>query len=126
MKLRWQRQVAWLTLCAVFLAAVAPAVTHAISRVSTLAYAELCSTATPRRIAPDERSTPAPADERPGSAHCPFCRLHSYAPALPAPGVALAIPIAFDIRPPLAEARLELPTGLLWSSARSRAPPAFS
>jgi len=122
-----RRQVAWLALCAVAFAAVAPSVSRWAVSSAGWTWVSICGASGVKRIALETGpAAPAPSDKHGGGTHCPFCRLQDHLPVLPPVDLALFLPAAaqsdepsaFDIQPVRARP--------LRAPALSRAPPASS
>jgi hypothetical protein len=123
-----RRTTAALACMAILLAALAPAISHALSDrgKSHSLWAEICSSAG-LKLVKLELGPKAPAHGEPVSAfdHCPFCQTHGSMPGLP-PTVSLSLP-AYSGTFPLPELFYQAPRPLfVWASAQSRAPPFHS
>ena len=120
------RLATWAAFVAVLMAALAPAVSHALASRGDAGWVEVCTAEGSRWVqgsgGPGESQAPAGAH---ALDHCGYCTLHTDEPALPTagprtepvPAATHALPIAF-----LRAAR----TAHAWVSAQPRAPPAFS
>jgi len=104
---RLRRQLAWLALCAMVFAALAPATSQWAGSRASQVWTEICGASHTERIALATESTP-PADDHGYVTHCPFCRLLQHFPVLPpaergfiGPAAEQGdIPSGFDPRPP--------------------------
>ncbi|MDB5805399.1 MAG: hypothetical protein JWN73_2721 [Betaproteobacteria bacterium] len=120
---RTRRFAAWLATFAILLAALAPAVSHAMAAVrGGASWVEVCTATGPALVkvageqAPVKDSAPSHFD------HCPFCFTHTGAAGLP-PAVA-AVPVVTGATA-LPELFLRAPRPLFaWAAAQARAPPA--
>jgi hypothetical protein len=115
--------VSWLAILAMVMAALAPAVSHALGKSSPVTWAEICTTGS-KRVAVEgdaagKNSVPGPAHLL---EHCPFCSLH---------GAAMGMPPASDLAIAVVTLPAETPAAFLhaartqdvWVSAQPRAPP---
>jgi hypothetical protein len=116
---------AWIALCAIVFAAVAPSVSRALAASGDAMWVEVCTSDGLKRVALDAGSSKTPPAAHAG-ADCPFCRLQAHVPVIPAPDYTLLFlnpdrPVAI---PRLTEAscRSAIARGL----ALSRAPPSCS
>lgn len=118
-----RRLATWIAVLAVLMAALAPAISHALASDGSSAWIEVCTAQGSRWLQADaERGE----DSTPGTGqtlkHCPYCNLHpnvlgippTPVMALPASESATAVPRAFLAAPHT------LP---VWTSAQPRAPP---
>jgi len=106
------------------MAALAPAVTHALRKSSQLMWTEICTSTGSKLVVVDGEA--AGKVRVPGAAHllehCPFCSIH---------GAALGMPPASDAMIAVAAMPAEIPAAFLhatrtldaWVSAQPRAPP---
>ena len=120
---RHQRLFAGLALAILLLAAVVPALSHALGRSSGHAQVEVCTAQGMRWVDIGERG-PADSQADPGHLleHCPFCRVHAPVLGLPPTDLTLALPSG--PRDALPRAYLLAPRRLhAWVSAPARAPP---
>lgn len=123
LQLRTRRFAAWLATFAILLAALAPAVSHAMTAVrGGASWVEVCTATGPALVkvageqAPVKDSAPSHVD------HCPFCSTHAGAAGLPP--AAAALPVATGAHA-LPELFLRAPRPLfVWAAAQARAPPA--
>lgn len=127
MKTATRHLAAWIASIAILFAALAPSVSHAMSTSSNGIWAEICSIAGTKYVKVDSDQG-SKADLSSASAihlkHCPFCATHAGSFALP-PDAAQMPPLLSlqDTRPLLFfQAPYPLPA---WTTAPSRAPPAF-
>lgn len=116
--------VSWLAILAVVMAALAPAVSHALGKSSPVTWAEICTSAGSKLVAVEGEA--AGKGSVPGAAHllehCPYCSLH---------GAAMGMPPASDLAIAVVTLPAEMPAALLhaartpdvWVSAQPRAPP---
>jgi hypothetical protein len=114
-----KRQVlhVWIAMLAVWFAALAPTVSHALAATTAAALAEMCTV--------DSGSKKAPMNTLHGMEHCAYCAMHGGAPALPPlPLNGFAVIGGHDFYPPLFyTAPQPLHT---WSASSPRGPPALS
>ncbi len=121
---RRTRPIAWIALCALLLATLAPAVSAWVgdgARSGTV-FAELCTDAGLVRVAVDDSGDDGPGTLRAGHGECPLCAAHT--PALAGPIARAGVPVP----PGLHEADPPEPTfrgraRVAWSPAQPRAPP---
>jgi Protein of unknown function (DUF2946) len=120
-----RRLSTWIAIFAVLLAALVPAVSHALGPAQGAAWFEVCSAQGSRWVqdgADDSNGAPSGLL---ALEHCPACASH--APALglpPAPFAGVAAP---DLGDALPQAFLEARRTLhAWASAQPRAPPPLS
>ena len=121
-----RRFTSWMAVLALLMAALAPAISHALGATTATSWTEVCTSQgskwVQRDAAPSDDS--APVTEH-ALEHCPYCSLHQHdvgiAPsplrALPAAELAHTVPQAFLTAPRTLHA---------WVSAQPRAPPLFS
>jgi hypothetical protein len=122
--------IAWIASLAILMAALAPAISHAVARGtgSSGSWAEICSALGAKRVRIDDaasepRIPAAPAEH--AFQHCPYCSFNAAAPGLPPtsalelrlPSLQFQAPALFLLAPA---------TAFVWLSAQSRAPPVFS
>lgn len=122
-RLRAHRRItSWIAALAVLLAALAPAVSHALGSRLGASWVEVCTLAGSKWVQPGEDSAPAGAQV---VEHCPYCTLHSPAIGMPpAPPADVPVLVAGPFVPP---AFLAAPRTLhAWASAQPRAPPVLS
>lgn len=112
----------WIAVLAVLMAALAPAISHALGSQGAASWVEVCSAQGSRWVQDDAQTgDPAPGVEH-ALEHCPCCSIHPDAlglppaplQALPAPAPRHAVPQAFLAAPRTLHA---------WVSAQPRAPP---
>lgn len=124
---KFRTALANLAMLVVALAALAPALSHALGYSPVAHWVELCSAQGTKRIAVNSAGESISPSERAmqHAEHCPFCHVeHSIAMLPPAP-----LPLV-----PQAEARLSMPAlfyaapcaSYAWAPALSRGPPALS
>jgi hypothetical protein len=116
----------WIAVLAILMAALAPAISHALMSGTKASWVEVCTSAGARwvNVAGDADEQPTPAGAH-ALDHCPYCSLHVDAvdvPVGPAPTVGAALP---SHAPAVARQASPRPRHA-WASARSRAPPLFS
>ena len=117
-------QTVWLAVLAVFVAALAPALSHALRSGAVDGWAEICSTEGARWIKVDPASK-APQPTAPAGhalEHCAYCSIHAATLGLPPALASWAAPID----PTRLAAALELPPtrGLgAWQRPQARGPP---
>jgi hypothetical protein len=116
--------VPWLAILAVVMAALAPAVSHALGKSSPVTWAEICTSTGGKLVAIE--GDVAGKSSVPGAAHllehCPFCSLH---------GAAMGMPPASDLVIAVVAMPADMPAAFLhatrtldvWVSAQPRAPP---
>ena len=122
-----RRLTAWIAMCAILLAALAPSVSHALATRDgkALSWMEICSSTGIKLVKTDKTSSPSQQHQAGCLEHCPFCSSHGNAVDLPA-SYDLALPdvSAGSLRPTLFH---HSPRPLfVWASAQSRAPPFHS
>jgi len=123
---RLHRRLAWLALCAMVFAALAPSVSKLLTASSGVTWVEVCSASGTRWVAlggVDSQRDDAPTAS---DKHCGYCVLQQHSPALPAPAV------AWEFQAPSAH-RLAIGPGGTTNFARftrsahlTRGPPTFS
>lgn len=123
----FRRITAALACMAILLAALAPAISHALSDAGQprSLWAEICSSTGLKQVKLESATTSSVHGE-PVSAfeHCPFCQCHGGMPALPP--AALDVP-AYSGSFPLPILFYQAPRPLFaWAGAQSRAPPFHS
>lgn len=114
----------WIAVLAVLMAAIAPAVSHAVGSPGAASWVEVCTAQGSKWVQNDAGGDSIPDAEH-ALEHCPYCSIHPNAvgipPAplqdLPAAGLAHAVPQAFLAAPRTLHA---------WVSAQPRAPPHLS
>lgn len=112
----------WIAIFAIFWAALAPTISHALADRGL--PAEICSAAGSTAIGAVDDASPQPSGAK-AFEHCPYCSLQAHGFALPVtplrlpPPPALVAPLPVDFGP------VALPR-LRWSSAPPRAPPFVS
>lgn len=124
-----RRFAAWIACCAILLAALAPALSHAfMSPEGQQAWVEICTAQGTKLIQVGAEHNPEASEPQPPTdhfEHCPFCNPNNVATGL-APGDDLFIATVEHHRvfPALF---YQAPNGLfVWNPAASRAPPAVS
>lgn len=124
-----RKLTAWIALCAIVLGAVAPALSHALSRFGDgdKRWVEVCTVAGTKLVAVDdsgEKGKAGDADVFPAE-RCPFCSTHGGAPALPATQI-----MPFSLNGTIEEVPslyLHAPRPLfIWAASQPRAPPVLS
>lgn len=121
-----RRQVAWIALCAVTFAGIAPAISQWVASSTGTTWVEICSSAGIKRVALGSDKAPVPVGDHGGTTHCPFCRLQNDLPAAPPFTVTLfRVAEAEDQKPQLPVAT-PVHTKSAWPPALSRAPPQIS
>lgn len=113
---------AWIALLAVLLGALAPALSHALSRADgEKRLIQVCTVAGMKMVAVDDSRDKGDAHVFPAE-RCAFCATHCDVPALPAmPSAPFALKARSDHLPPL---YLHSPRPLFaWAAAQPRAPP---
>jgi hypothetical protein len=116
---------AWIATCAVLMASLAPALSHALGSTGPATWSEICTSLGPQRVAIDDGAAGQSAPQAPTQwlEHCPYCSLHADSFALPPAPPALPEPLALG--PFVAPAFLHADeTPSVWASAQPRAPPA--
>ena len=121
-----RRFASWIAVLAILMSALAPAVSHALGTAGTASWIEVCTSQGSKWVQSNDEPG---GDSAPGAEHalehCPYCSIHPNAvgippaplQALPAAGLAHAVPQAFLAAPRTLHA---------WVSAQPRAPPQFS
>jgi hypothetical protein len=120
-----RRLTAWIAVCAILLAALAPSISMAIAQGSNgvSPWGEICSVTADAGTASGKAGS-QPADIAGHLKHCPFCSLHAGAGLPPDVATAVAAPQGVALRPALF---YQSPRPLFsWAPAQSRAPPALS
>lgn len=117
-----RRLAAWIALCAMLMATLAPAVSQALG--SGPSWIEVCTAQGSRWVASaddDASSTPKPSGEH-LLEHCPYCSLHT--PALGLPPSPMRMLPADPLGRAVPQAFLSAPRTLhAWVRAQPRAPP---
>ncbi len=128
---RNMHRIAWIACFAILLAALAPAISHALAaqqhHAEQQAWVEICTMEGSKMVMTDGAHDPQqPAHDSFGHLeHCPFCLNHAVAHGLP-PAADFVMPVlAGDhVLPPL---YYQAPRPLFaWATAQPRAPPALS
>ncbi len=112
---------AWFAVVALLVAALAPALSHAVSARAAISASDVC------RVDDSVRgdATPAPHGGAHPFEHCPYCTLHADGVALP-PAAPAGSTLRLDLGDGLPVAFLAAPRTLhAWVSAQPRAPPRF-
>jgi hypothetical protein len=112
---------------AILMAALAPAISHALAADNTAAWTEVCTASGSKRIqvkAVDREPVPGPADAQ-ALEHCSYCTLQGHVPALPPSQPETALPVASGPNP-LAAPHVAPQTIAVWQFAQPRAPPLFA
>lgn len=124
-----QRFAAWIACCAVLLAALAPAVSHALAPQAALqAWVEICTGQGNKIIQVAADQSPESPTSQQHDKHfesCPFCNTHNVVSGTP-PGVDIVLATIehYRVFPALF---YQAPQGLfVWTPASSRAPPVVS
>jgi hypothetical protein len=122
-RLRAHRRIAtWIAALAVLLAALAPAVSHALGSSLGEGWVLVCTAQGAKWVQPGDDSTPVTS---PSVEHCPYCTLHT--PTIGMPPAPPAVLPAVDAATFVPPAFLAAPRTLhAWASAQPRAPPALS
>lgn len=124
-----RQRVAWLALCAVFFAALAPSISHFLaSATHGKIWVEICSLYGPKRMALD---LGADKDKTPGHqassmSHCPFCRLQNDLPVLPTLANLSTFALTFDEAIPESIASAPPRARFIRTAHLTRAPPSIS
>jgi len=143
MSLFQRRLTAWIAACAILMASLAPAVSHAMEMYGSGAQASFAGTWTQictvhgnrfvqlddnatiiagKRLPPSPTSSPSPASKLMHLEHCPYCSLHADHPALP--GAPAVLPAAADSGRMLPALFLQARQTLFaWRGPQPRAPP---
>jgi hypothetical protein len=121
-----RRITGWIAVLAILLAALAPALSHALASASGSQWVEICTAQGSKWVQAGEdgaeRGTPPSAHVL---EHCPYCSLHAPTLGLPLVQHLAALPLRLSHQVPLAF--LAAPRTLhAWVSAQPRAPPLFS
>jgi len=126
---RAQRFTAWIACFAILLASFAPSISHALPAAKETAgfLGEICSADGAKFIKLGDSlgsKTSTPAQKNLHFEHCPFCSSHAGSIGLlPSAGFQLPLLSGHSLKPPLF---YQSPHPLfVWTSARSRAPPAL-
>ena len=117
----------WIAILAILMAALAPAIAHALTANGSHPWIEVCTSSGSKWIQSDS-SSGDPSSDRSGVqdlAHCPYCTLQVHTPVL--------LPSQNDVTLP-AQAGSSAPVAAIgtpraphaWASAQPRAPPSFS
>ncbi|WP_229726288.1 DUF2946 domain-containing protein [Oxalicibacterium faecigallinarum] len=132
MTLVMQRSAAWIALCTILLAALAPSISHALAKHNAhgieQTVVEICTMEGSKMVQVDAAQQPEPThhqEQVDHFEHCPFCKTNSVATGLPA----TTAPLIHSIPPRGAFPALfyQAPQGLyVWTTASPRAPPALS
>ena len=117
--------VSWIACFAILLAALAPALSHAVQRDVPAGWIEICSVTGAKLVRIDDGApSPSESGQQPTHAdtHCPYCALHVDALGLPPSAPATVNLWALSFHVP--ELFLLAPRPLFaWASAQPRAPP---
>jgi hypothetical protein len=121
-----RRITSWIAVLAVLLAALAPALSHALASATGNQWIEVCTAQGSKWVQAgqdgSEREAPASAHL---SEHCPYCSLQTGALGLPSAEYMARLPLRLSDEVPLAF--LSAPRTLhAWVTAQPRAPPLFS
>ncbi|MGE5622679.1 MAG: DUF2946 domain-containing protein [Bacillota bacterium] len=123
-----QRFTAWIACLAILMAALAPAISHALAasgKGSSAAWDEVCTVDGVKSLHEHGAHDSGPADNGMHFEHCPFCFTHAASFGLP-PSAQTFIPLAAGspVRPLLF---FHSPRPLFaWAAAHPRAPPVVS
>jgi len=120
---------AWIALFAILLGAIAPALSHALSRFGDgeKRWVEVCTVAGTKLVAVDdsgEKGSAGDADVFPAE-RCPFCSTHGGAPALPAMQIMPFLLKGTAEQTPSLYLRAPRPL-FIWAASHPRAPPVLS
>ena len=120
---------AWIACCAILLAALAPAISHAFASLDGhQAWVEICTAQGNKLIQVGPEHNPessAPQQHPDHFEHCPFCTPNNVAAGLP-PSADLVI-ATIEHHRIFPDLFYQAPQGLfVWTPASSRAPPAVS
>jgi hypothetical protein len=117
-----RRLTSWIAALAVLLAALAPALSHALGSSPGEGWVLVCTAQGAKWVQPGDDNAPVTG---PSVEHCPLCTLHTPTIGMPpAPPAVLPVVDAAAFVPP---AFLAAPRTLhAWASAQPRAPPALS
>ncbi|MEI2678917.1 MAG: DUF2946 domain-containing protein [Burkholderiaceae bacterium] len=121
-----RRFACWMAVLAVLMAALAPAISHALGTTGATSWTEVCTAQGSRWVQEDgaRGGDPAPGAQH-AFEHCPYCSFHSHEVGIP-PAPLRALP-ASEPAPAVPQAFLAAPRTLhAWLSAQPRAPPLFS
>jgi len=124
-----RRFAAWIACCAILLAALAPAISHAfVSHEKSQAWIEICTAQGIKLVQVGaEHSPEAPEPQPPVDhfEHCPFCNPSNVANGLP-PGADIVF-ATIEYHRVFPALFYQAPEGLfVWTPAASRAPPVLS
>ncbi|GGB99365.1 hypothetical protein GCM10007205_05850 [Oxalicibacterium flavum] len=126
---RTMHRIAWIACFAILLAALAPAISHALApHTGQQAFVEICTAQGSKLIeAADQKNpeSPQPQQHTDHFEHCPFCKSNNVANGLP-PTV---FPLFATLQQPSHFPILfyQAPRGLfVWTTASPRAPPVLS
>lgn len=119
-----RRFAAWIAALAVLMAALAPALSHAMASGQGADWIEICSAQGTKWLPGEGDDSGAPTTIH-AFEHCPYCSVHAQTGDLP-PVVPTVTPVA-GLREVAPRAFLAAPRTLhAWVSAQPRAPPLFS
>jgi hypothetical protein len=121
----YSRLISTIAALAILLAALAPALSHALASAAGTSWVEICTAQGSKWIqAGDDGSERAPTSAHVLD-HCPYCSLHAPGLGLPPAEFRAHLPLRLGDAVPLAF--LSAPRTLhAWVSAQPRAPPLFS
>jgi hypothetical protein len=120
---RTRRLTAWLATFAILLAALAPAVSHAMAAArGGASWVEICTATGPALVKVADEQVPAKSGGASHFDHCPFCSTHAGAAGLPPAASALPLDTGAHARPQLF--LRAPPSQFAWDPAQARAPPA--
>jgi Protein of unknown function (DUF2946) len=120
------RRLAWLALCAVVFAALAPSVSKWLTASQGIASIDVCSAQGTKRIALDLGKKQAPETPAMADNHCGYCLLQQHSPVIP------TVSVTWDFAPSVSDG---LPIGsggttickrFVRDAHPTRAPPVFS
>jgi hypothetical protein len=119
-----RRLATWIAALAILMAALAPALSHALGAQQAASWIEICSAQGSKWLPVDDDGSSKPKAAH-AFEHCPYCTVHAQGLGLPPVVPAVAHPAGLhDIAP---QAFLAAPRTLhAWVSAQPRAPPLFS
>jgi hypothetical protein len=76
------RRLAWLALCAMLFAAMAPTISKFLTTVQGVTWVEVCSINGTMQVALQQNDPQAPSDPIAADSHCAYCLLQQLTPVL--------------------------------------------
>jgi hypothetical protein len=120
------RRLAWLALCAIIFAALAPSVSKLLATSQGSAWNEICSLNGTKLLSVDLSTKPPPDAPIVADKHCGYCFLQQHSPFVPTPPYSLAMEVASADCLPVGSGGTTFFKRFIRDARHTRAPPAFS